>query len=306
MSTPWHPNLEAIDVEEALTLIVSWKERKQVEGRMVRTARSVTEALRGTCRETLNDLREFGAVSYGPDAHIETGEYMAVPAHVVEEESMHVLDLLRRAPALDPLDPRDIPPKLWFYAAVIGDQPSRRAAFVRRTDPHVEAKPGWVIGTLGETLSRTEQPVFVLESRFDVLAVDEGLVVLNATPFETLFRGAPELGERIPVWARGITDHLPVDPQSAERLMEAARRNSFLARRLRSIYEQGHLAGVSVAQLRKEARAQGLDDTTLFKGGKLLIDESTDADTLLRLLNEDLFTGGLSGRKYAADRKRAR
>ena len=64
---------------------------------------------------------------------------------------------------------------------------------MRKTDPHLTAKPGWVISSLGETLSRLDEPVFVLESRFDVLVLPDGLAVLNATPFallnEDLFKG---------------------------------------------------------------------------------------------------------------------
>lgn len=306
MNGVWLPDLETIPIDEALTLVVAWKRGKTLEGRMVRTTSNVASEVRDACRRTVQELREREAVSYGPDAHVEANEYMAVPRSVVDEETMHVLDLLGRASALDVLDPRDIPPKLWFYAAILGDEPERRAAFIRKTDPHRIAKPGNILATLGESLSRVEQPLFVLESRFDLLALPEGLVVLNATAFETLFRGAPELGERIPVWAASITQHLPIDNEGAGRLVEAAKRNSRLARRLRSIYEQGHLVNVTIAQLRQEARTQGLDETALFDGDKLVIDESTDIDALLRLLNEDLFTGGLSGRKYAADRKRVR
>jgi len=306
MKSQWRPDLEAIPVDEALTLVVTWKKGKELEGRMVRVASDVASALRDACRQTLHSLRESEAVAYGPDAHIDAGEYMAVPRGVVDEETLHILDLLERASGLETLDPRRIPPKLWFYAAVVGDEPKRRAAFIRKMDPHRIAKPGNILATLGETLSRVEQPVFVLESRFDLLALSDGLVVLNTTAFETLFRSAPELGERVPVWAGAITKHLPIDNEGTKRLVEAAKRNSRLARRLRSIYQQGHLVNVTVAQLRREARNQGLDEAALFEGDKLVIDESTDIDALLRLLNEDLFTGGLTGRKYAADRKRVR
>lgn len=306
MTTRWRPKLDEVPVDEALTLVVARKRGKGIEGRKVRTAAPVTNALREACRNTLNLLDGFDAVGYGPDALIDDEEYMAVPARVIEDESRQVMDLLQRASALDTLDPRQIPRSLWLYAAVVGDDPDDRVAFVRKVDPHLAAKPGAVIATLGETLSKIDEPVFVLEARFDLVAMSDGLAVLNATPFETLFRGAPELAERVPVWAKAIMDQLPIAPGGADRLIEAARRNVRFARRLRSIHEQGHLAGVTVTRLRKVARDQGLDEDTLFKGDELVIDEKTDTATLLSLLNDDLFTGGISGQKFAADRKRAR
>jgi hypothetical protein len=307
VTTKWRPDLEEILVDEALALIVAWKDGQELEGARVRTAKGVTDALREACSATLSVVESYQAVGYGADALIESGEYMAVPMHVVEDESRDIVGFLEDASALDVLDPSDIPPKLWFYAAVIGDEPDGRPAFVRKTNPYLSARPGKFFATLGETLTKIEEPLFILDdTRFDLVVLQDGLVVLNATPFETLFRGAPELTERIDVWSKAVTDHLPISPDSAAILKDAARRNSRFARRLRSIFEQGHLKGLTLTQLRQEAKNQDLDVASLFKGGKLVIDENTDTDTLLRLLNEDLFTGGLSGRKFAADRKRSR
>jgi hypothetical protein len=121
-----------------------------------------------------------------------------------------------------------------------------------------------------------------------------------------LFRGAPELERRIPVWTRAITDHLPIAGGGAEILQDAATRNSRFARRLRAIYEAGHLEGIRIEQLREVAADQALDEASLFRDDQLVIDENSDTDMLLRFLNDDLFTGGLSGRRFAADRKKAR
>lgn len=268
-------------------------------------AGDVVEELREACRETVTWLQQLHVVDYSADALVETGEYMAVPLRVVQEEDSTVLDLLRRAAALDRLDAAEIPTRLWFYAAVIGDDPDERVAFVRKTDPHKVARPGKILTTLGDVLSRIDDPVFVLEHRFDLVVLERGLAVINPVAFETLFRGAPGLVRRIPEWARAITDHLPVADGGAERLVEACVRDSRLARRLRAIHEQGHLSSVSIGDLRQEMREQDLDEEELISDGELVIDER-DPGTLLRLLNEDLFVGGLSGRRFAADRKRVR
>jgi hypothetical protein len=305
MATRWRPDLQSVPVDEALTLVVAWRQGKQLAGAMVPVADEVEEDLRAACEETLEWLQECEAVGYGPDAQVETGEYMAVPLRVVAHEAYEVLDLLRRASALDRLSATRIPRPLWFYAAVVGDEPERRAAFVRKADPHKSAKAGRFFSALGEVLSKIDEPVFMLEHRFDLVVVEGGLAVLNPVAFETLFRGAPGLEKRIPRWAEAISDHLPIAGDGADRLVAAATRNSRLARRLRSIAERGHLANVTIDRLREEIKAQGLDEAELIEDGELVVDEE-DPSTLLRLLNEDLFIGGLSGTAFAADRKRVR
>ena len=305
MATRWRPDLTAVAVDEALTLLVAWRRGKNLEGRMVPIDRAVRAAIQSSCEETLNLLAEMHAVGYGPDVHVELNEYMAVPQHVVEDDAYDVLDLLERAASLERLSPADIPKTLWFYAVAVGNDPERRTSFVRKANPHRLARPGRILTTLGDVLARIEAPVFVLESRFDVVVVEGGLVVLNDNAFETMFRGATELQGRIPQWAKSISDHLPIEAGGAERLVEASKRDARLARRLRSISEADYIPNVTMAQLRAQIKAQGLDAGRLIRENQLVIDEE-DPDTLLRLLNEDLFVGGLSGRKYAADRKRVR
>ena len=305
MTPKWRPKLDEIDLDEALTLVVAWRRGKRLGGAMVPLAGEVVQELRQACRETVRWLQQHEVVDYGADGHVETDEYMAVPLGIVQEEASAVLDLLRRAAALDRLDAAEIPKKLWFYAAVVGDDPGGRVAFVRKTDPHKSAKPGRILTTLGDVLSRIDEPVFVLEHRFDLVVLEDGLAVINPVAFETLFRGAPGLVRRIPEWAKAITDHLPVADDGAERLVEACSRDSRLARRLRSIHERGHLGSVTIERLRQEMRSQGLDENELISGGALVINEE-DPGTLLRLLNEDLFVGGLSGTRFSADRKRVR
>jgi hypothetical protein len=305
MATRWRPDLQSVPVDEALTLVVAWRRGKQLEGAMVSVAGEVEEELRAACEETLGWLQECAVVAYGADAHVESGEYMAVPLGVVTDEAYAVLDLLARASALDRLSATRIPSQLWFYAAVVGDEPERRAAFVRKADPHRSAKAGRFFTALGEVLSKIDEPVFVLEHRFDLVVVEGGLAVINPVAFETLFRSAPELANRIPYWAEAISDHLPIAGDGADRLVAAATQNSRLARRLRSISERGHLQNVTIDRLREEIKAQGLDEARLIEDGALVVYEE-DPSTLLRLLNEDLFIGGLSGTQYAADRKRVR
>lgn len=83
-----------------------------------------------------------------------------------------------------------------------------------------------------------------------------------------------------------------------------SKRNSNLARKVRSIHDRNHLANVDVATIRVAAGERSFDLDALFDGDNLVITEDTDLMGLLRLLNEDLFAGVLTGQEFAADRKR--
>jgi hypothetical protein len=55
--------------------------------------------------------------------------------------------------------------------------------------------------------------------------------------------------------------------------------------------------------LRHEITRHGLNEGDFVRDGRLVAD---DPEMLLRILNEDLFTGGLSDTQYQAERKTAR
>jgi hypothetical protein len=76
-----------------------------------------------------------------------------------------------------------------------------------------------------------------------------------------------------------------------------------LRRRLQSIVERGHLATVTVADIRREMRKHGMKTADFIKNGKLTFAQA-DAKLMLLLLNEDLFHGGLTNVPFQADRKR--
>ncbi len=172
-------------------------------------------------------------------------------------------------------------------------------------NPYLSAKPGRLLSVLGESLDRLDQPVFIFDERFDLILTPEGLVILNTTGFEQLFRDVAVLRVAIPRWIGSITDKLPMDESSRQELEELAADNTRVRRRLRSLYERGYLKKVSIAALRREMRNQGLKPADFIKAGKLVVDRAR-AQALLEVLNEDLFTGGLSGTPYRVDRKSSR
>jgi len=303
MTNGWQADPAAVPIEEALTLVVAERTRQGLFAYVIDLRDDAEAALRHACRTTLEELASAEAITFGPDVYLDRGEYLAVPQDVIGADHP-VLRVLGEAGTLGQLPANDIP-RLWFYAVLVGDDPENRTAFIRKTDPHVVTRGGGFVLTLGDALRVIDNPVFVMEDRFDLIVFDEGLAVLRLTPFEIMFRQADELEARADEWVTGISDHVAVSPEGLGILTEGARRNTRVARRLRSIYDRGHLQGVEVATIRQAAAERGLEPDELFDGERLLITAETDLMVLLRLLNEDLFSGGLTGQEFAADRKRA-
>lgn len=293
-------------VSGATTLCVGWKTSDSYGLGHVGISNEIAVHLRSVAAHTVEKLAARDKKDYSPDAHLYPEEYLFVPIDALGEEAAAWLDELRKASALPNLHASDLPSRpLHFYAAAIGDDPKKRTIFIRKTNPHKSVKTGNVFATLGNTLKKLADPVFLLDNSFDMVATGTHLYVLNQHSFAILFRGAPSLAQRYEPWVDEIAVHLPFADGDAKALSEAAKTDSRLWGRLLSIHERGHLKKVTIEDLRAEAKRQDLDPATLFDGDRLVFDGS-DHFTLLKLLNEDLFTGALSGEHFEVDRKSPR
>jgi hypothetical protein len=106
-------------------------------------------------------------------------------------------------------------------------------------------------------------------------------------------------------WTNGSAQSpnvLPLAGDRADRLAGRARTDSRLRRILFSIQARGHLANVTVDEVRRHVEVQGLDPAKFVKGNELVFDEAEPA-ILLKVLNEDLVRGGLTDEPFVADRK---
>jgi hypothetical protein len=70
------------------------------------------------------------------------------------------------------------------------------------------------------------------------------------------------------------------------------------------ISDRGHLPSVTIERIRAHIRDQGLDEKALIQEGELIVPD--DPSILLKLLNEDLFKGGLTDVAFVSDNKAPR
>ncbi len=291
--------------DPTLTLLVARRSGVHVVGGHVNVADDARDALRRNADRAIEDLETMEVRRYDPDAQLEEGQYFLLDRSAVED-SMGVLSFLDAGPEADVMTPAVVAerPQL-FYATLIGRDPGSRLAFVSKSNPAKVVRQGRFLTPKRDVLTRIEDDVFLFEDRVDMIVSPDRVVAFNQPAFEQWFRDTPALQGRVKDWIGGIAEHLPLEGDGAERLAERCRTNSRLRRVLFSIQARGHLKDVSIARIRQYARRQGLDASGLIRNGSLVFDDA-DPTTLLKLLNEDLFRGGLTDEPFVVDRKSPR
>lgn len=330
----WTLDPASVHVTGDITLIVARRTGKTLHGYKVEFEAGAGEGIRDVCQRTLDRLAPLTARQYEPSLHIDPDhEYLAVPdSQLVQHESFRpkprgrpaadsqsnpavaaietdpqVRELLGRAAGLDRLLAAHLSQySFQFYAAVVGSTPTARTSFVRKNNPAKVLGRGRMVFAYGDRLRTIEDPLFLLDEYFDLVVTDGGIAVLDQPVFEALFRDVKVLNERYPVYAGAFTS-LKLDDAQIATLVDRCRTNSRLGNRLRQIFESGHLASgnVTMRHVAAEIDRLGLPKAKLMKAGKLDF-SGADADTILKLLNDDLFIGGLSKVAYEAGSKARR
>lgn len=341
-TSAWQIDPAGIDIAGDMTLLVARRKGKGIAGYKLEFAKQATTELREAMAGTLTRLATLRRRDYEPSLVIGDEEYMAVPDQLVSvaapplpprtrrsgrtppngggsdgsrgrqpraagatiETDPEVRRFLRDAAGHDPLPAGSLAGRPFlFYAVVVGNDPRTRSAFVRKHNPAVSLAAGRLLFSYEDRLTRVEHPLFSLDDHFDLVVTPEGILVLNQSIFDALFRDAKVLVDRYPIWAKAFST-LRIGSDQVDVLVERCRRDSRLAHRLRQIHESGHLAAgrVKLDQVLAEADRLGLGRHGFLKDGKLDFG-CQDIGTLLKLLNDDLFIGGLSQVAYEAGSK---
>lgn len=290
----------------ALTLQVASRRGDAVRGGHLNVANDALVELRQRVQQTIEDLGPMERREYWPDANLQRGEYYDVARGDVED-SLGVLELLDAGADTPLLSPEDIQGRLLFYSVIVGADPRRHVAFVSKSNPARQLGKGLWLTRLtphSDTLTTVHTPLFLFEDRVDLIIGPERILILNQAAFEQWFRESPAIGEHIDRWIGGINEHLPLADDGVDRLRARAETNFRIRRLLRNISERGHLRDVSLDRIRQHIANQGLDEGALIRGDELLLPD--DPSTLLKLLNEDLFLGGLTDMPFVSDNKAPR
>jgi hypothetical protein len=287
-----------------LQLVVGWRgSGDSVEVYRVPTNRDVADGLAIGCRAAVDRLTRMEPKFWTVESASEVEEYLYVGRDKLDSGSA-LIDALNVS-TYDVLSAEELPSKsLLFYAMVTGTG-DRRLIFLRKQSPR-RAADKRIVTFFSNRLERILQPVFIFDEGVD-LVFDSGMniSILTLGVFNLLFKSTPEMLQRIPAQVQEIAARLPMSSASIEFLGARAQTDTRMRRRLESIISRGHLVNVTVDVLRAEIVRQGLSPEEFIKDGELDVAQ-VDVPDILKVLNEDLFTGGLSGEHFEVARKSPR
>lgn len=298
-------NFDQLEAAESFSLVVAWHRGKTFDGGELRVSNEIGDHLRKACAATIDRLRELDVSPYSADMQLEEEERLeAEDPQMIRDSPLAQLLLGTQRRRL--YNARSLPTRsLLLYAISFSMAGEGRLAFVRKTNPRRAVKAGGILGMLGNALTKLDQPVFTLDPYFDLVITERGVVAVNQRVFETLFKESDSVLEAVPAWVQSITDHLPIAGDGAAELAEKCRTDGRLRRRLRSIIERGHLANVTLDEVRAHLQELQLEEGKFIQDDELVFDDA-DPFTLMALLNEDLFSGGLTGTGFRSERKSTR
>ncbi len=304
-----------IDTSGSVTLVVARRSGRNYIANRIPMSTQVADDLRHICQETLTAIGRRTAVAYADDLDYDRdSQYVLVPSvvlvahrrqtrrgHRVADEPAEVpvieVDagarrVLASASSLDELNARDLKNQSFtFYAAVVGNNPDNRVAFVDRWNPYKAASSGGIITSFGDRLNRIEGPLLVFERSFNMVVTDSAIAVLNPAAFEVVFRDIDAMTYRRPTWSHAAVTALPLEDATSELLTELCNRGGRVTTQLRGMYERGVFGrAFTAAELRAEMKVQKLDVNRMIVKGQLVLDD-TDVPIVLKLIDEKLYTG---------------
>ncbi|HEX5119305.1 MAG TPA: hypothetical protein VFW65_29290 [Pseudonocardiaceae bacterium] len=286
-----------------MTLIVAWRKGTALESGSVPLTTSVADELRGICRGTLSTLDQLHERQWHPDALNEADEYLVASFEQLgsNSETLRVV----QAREFNVLHPATLPAREFLFYALIAGPRSRRVAFIRKYNIRRGLRRK-LVAIFDDTLDKIDAPIFTFDDYIDVV-VDQsrGVAILGMSAFQLLFRSSPEILARTPEYVANIADSLPMDADAMSTLIDVAQNNLSVQRRLQAIEMRGHLKTVSMNQIKDEMRKHHIDARKFIVNGKLVFDRA-DVRDIIKLLNEDLFLGGLTNQDFQVDRKSPR
>jgi hypothetical protein len=294
-------DLHRLRIPEAIGLRVAWRVGHRLEAGDIGISPKVADHLRAAATATVERISAAELRAYDADMHLETEEALYVnDAELIAASLLN--DVLFPVGPLPTISARTLPERPLVLYAITFSRGGGPVAFVRKTNPRKSASAGRLFALLGNALTDADKPVFTLDPRFDLIVSPTGVIALDQGIFELLFKETDTVLAAVPQWVESVADHLPLAGDGAAILEEKALRSSRLRRQLRAIHERGHLAHVTIERVRSHLAALGLEEADYIAGDELVVDEA-DPRTLLDLLNEDLFIGGLTDVHFRSERK---
>lgn len=286
-----------------LSLLVGWTAGSKIEVRRVKMTQAVGDALAKACDLAVGQLRSKQGRLWTPEAADEIEEYLYAPKSKLDPRSQ-VLAALNLSTFTE-MSAQELPSKSLLFYALLAGTGDKKLIFLRKQNPKT-ALEHRTIAFYRDRLEHFAGTLFIFDNKIDlVFDSDLNLSILSLGVFNLLFKSTPDMLRVIPEYVQGVAALLPMSETTMEFLKARAISDTRMRKRLDSIMDRNHLKNVTIEELRNEIERQELDPDSFIKDGKLDVSKANITD-MLKILNEDLFIGGLSGERFEVARKSTR
>jgi len=270
----------------------------------IKTSDEAQAELVNAWQATLDKIADDSAlVKYSPDLLFRAGDpRIPVLQKNLAEENEIIAALLADADRAQEAPQEVSAEHLYLYALVSDTEQAGRVLMIKKRTPARKASEGKWWGLPSKKLERMDSDPWQIYPSFDLVVSEDGAYVLMLSALDQLLGDSQILVERVDGWVAAIATSLPIAEGQADILIDRCKESSRLRNRLRAINSRGHLTRVSIDKVEEHAKRMKLKPADFIKDNQLLVSEANAAQ-LLKLLNEDLFTGGLTGDRFVTDGK---
>jgi hypothetical protein len=157
-----------LDMDGPATLVVVWRTGRNAHGRAVKAGGPVMRHLTASATRALERIRVGDSRPYDPNDEPDD-ECFYLEAERDELLDTAILDEIQKGASLPLISPDDLRARsLALYALIVGSDPSKLTAFVRRGNPVQLAKKS-LVAFFDSTLTRIEKPILTFDEFFDVV-----------------------------------------------------------------------------------------------------------------------------------------
>lgn len=296
---------EAANLGEGLSmLVVERPSRKKFAVSEIKTSDEAQAELVRAWRKTLEKIADDDVlVDYTPDLLLRADDpRIPVLSKNLADENEIVADLFADADRGQEAPKEVSTQHLYLYALISDTEGAGRVVMIKKQTPAKTAREGKWWGLPSHELQRMDTDPWQIHPHFDLVVTADGAYVLRLSALDQLLGDSKILIEHVDGWVAAVATSLPIAEDQADILIERCKASSRLRSRLRAINSRGHLSRVTIDKVEEHAKRMRLEPSDFIKDDRLVVSD-TNADQLLKLLNEDLFTGGLTGDPFLTDGK---
>ena len=314
-------------IGEYVYLVLGWRQGKRLLAGRLALSATMDTPLRQRAQNALATIGQREPRKYEPTAQLEEDEvflltveelptllpslqtsYLQMQNRGEEEEGEHVeasaiIALLAAPGELEPLSPDNVRGKSFLFYAVVFEGPNGKPiAFVKHHNAATVAKPGRLLGLFGQTVTKIDDPVLVLERDFDLVLDGQEIAALMPSAISSIFADLEVVAAGVPTYVKQLRDlQLPLSEETCDALRSVCGKRRLLAKRLRNLLSAEYLTDLTLQDVRQYLSQTGQDPAPYIRGDEFVVAEE-HISAFLEVLAQVHYLGGYDHRLRRADR----